>query len=333
MKQAVQPCRRPPKTAAAVQPAAASTAARGGLEHIADSPRALAQRLQIGRSFGPAGRRGDAAPAPGVLQRRLTIDNPDGTQPAIHLTRYEDFERLQPGRQVHLQRSDFNGYVQFVALHDRAANTVVLKIGNELFTYWLATDEARRYRAGKPQGVTMTLERVVNGEALPGAGGVHCGLLFGWTVQWPEGAPPQIGNGVLVTEVVTPVSASGWFAQAGDRRQTRPLAMRPHDKELDFLGISASKAEGMASTETPTPNQPDAEAAQSHSRGEAVVFQHFEYLDDDGQYKKLPQSGFLVSKTMADGRLTVNRQPAAGQGVLAGAGGGQQTLVIDFGGH
>ncbi len=291
-------------------------------EHLASGARMAMQRQQISAAFGPA-----------VVQRLLVMDNPDGTKPAITLNRIDAFRDMPIGKRLWEHASRV--FVNFKGVHKVQLNSVCIEHEEKMYVYRVTDGAMFDYDAGQPRSIVMTGTRVVNGESLQeGGADRHSGLMFSFVAQWDEGRAAH-NNGMLITEVITPRSSTGWFAQAGDRQQNTMLAMSPGQSFLDLIGISSSKQDGLTSGEQHLPTDVEGSSATEASEGTWTGFQHFEYIDNTGARQLVPNSGFLLVKRMDHGVLQITRTPAAGDGVGPGVVEGltQADIEIRFSGQ
>src|SRR5439155_23067004 len=106
--------------------------------------------------------------------------------------------------------------------------------------YYLEQEAIYKYDAGSPQRVVMERNRILNAESLGAKDDYHTGVLYNFQVEWAEPNANTKG-GVLVMEIIEPISSEGWFAQAPDRKQELWIGIAPGDKLLDMIGMSAAK--------------------------------------------------------------------------------------------
>ncbi len=255
----------------------------------------------------------------------LMMDNPDGTKPAIPLTTARDFLKVPQGASLFETKAGV--HARYLGLCND--NSVFIATEAGVSRYYLKEEAVYRYDAGAPARVVMELNRLVNGEQLGTTADYHAGALYNFQVLWIE---PNVNtkSGVLVTEIIEPVSAEGWFTQTPDRKQELWIAATPGLTLIDMVGISAAKTSGSVTEAAPT-GPTTSLAASTTTAGKAVAFQHFEYIANNGTKQLIPNSGFLLTKVMQDGKLTVTREGRAKGEINAGAADGKTyEIVVKF---
>jgi hypothetical protein len=241
----------------------------------------------------------------------LIMDNPAGTKNTpIILTQIEDFRPLRVGKQ--LFEDNVKNYVTYRGIC--SSTSVFLEFNSKLVRYYFAQGQVYVYDAGTPVGVKMQVEKLLNGDKVGSSDDIHAGVLYKFHVIW-QNPNDNTKSGVLITEVIEIIEATGWFAQAQDQKQEIPISIAPGDTAPDILGISASPtSNASASNALPT-------SASATTEGTFTAFQHFEYIAQDTSSHPIPNSGFLITKTLKNGKLTVKREGAEKNGIKAGDAG------------
>jgi hypothetical protein len=291
------------------------------LEREADEAGVLAARGERAALAGSS----STAVRGGAIQRKLIRDNPDGAKPAIAMTTIEQFAQVPNGTSMFEDTSQ--NMVRYLGINRVEWSTVYIELEGKMHIYRLTDEKVLPYQSGAPEAVAMKAKRLVNGEPLSGANGTHCGVLYEFEVLWKK--PDQhTGNGVAITEVITVVENTGWFAGASERKQDLHCTTSPGETLDDFIGISTPKKTGeMGSTELQT-NDRESEKATESSSGTFRAVQHFEFVDDTGARRPIPKSGFLLEKTMREGQFIVQRTSHAHGGVEGGVLDNSEPFVI-----
>jgi hypothetical protein len=214
-----------------------------------------------------------------------------------------------------------------------ARSEILVRVRNSVYVYDLDADRVSRYTPGDPVTIVVANPRELRGDQVNGSAEHHVGLHFDIVIRGSGGAELKT-PGVAILEEVRKVTATGWFANAPSVEQTSPSAWSADHHMVDLLSISTltppvptPPSPGMAAAASP-PHSSSPPAATTASGGEFVGFQRFMYVADDGALRPIPSSGFLITKRVEGGRLTVTRAPQADDRVAAGIG--QATATIEF---
>lgn len=287
-----------------------------------ESAEALLDRHAAGGAGHAATPGACASAMPEPTVQRLLFERRESS---VALTKLEDFAKLPPGTPLWENQQEVE--VRYLGINRDEWSTIYLARPDGSPAIYRVTDgKTFPYDAGKPSKVKMAVDRVVNGDKLSD-GAHHSGVMYRFEVVWNE-VGKNTGNGVMVTEVITPIEANGWFAQSSERKQTIHLTMGPGDQSLDLVGISGV---GKFSSEKQQVDS-NTESARPTSSGSRRALQHFEYVDADGKLCKIPHSGFALLSKMEDGVLTIQRVPEKHSGVEAGESDGQEIrIVIKYG--
>lgn len=257
-----------------------------------------------------------------AVQRMLVKKSNDGGDPVL-LNNVDMFRDIEPGTLIF--ENVVNEFVTYLGIHGE--DTVFIKLDNTVYIYDVTNGNTHDYHAGTPESVTMTLMSLVNGESIDGKG-KHCGVMYRFQVHWSK-TGKNTGYGVMVTEVITTESSTGWFGIAPSRAQELFLVMDPGLRERDFIGISSAKTKETAYDTEDRSKELSGPSVDSNTESTQVLFQHFEFIDNDGSRKIIPNSGFRVTKEIKNGQLTIKREGAAKGNVNAGTADGQ-TYVLDM---
>lgn len=250
----------------------------------------------------------------------MLIQKSSEGQKSIALTRIGQFTEIQAGTELFDNKE--NAWVTYFGVCNEMCVFVLSKENGKMYLYYLQSEKVYSYNAGLPAQIVMRFNRIVNGESLGPNEESHVGVLYDYEVIWQKvGANTNIG--VLIAEVLEPRSATGWFAQAPNRRQQIPTVMSPGSIGRDFIGISTAKTATSAfSTEIASDTAPS-ETVSPDSQGEMAFFQHFEYIADNGASVPIAHSGFLLTKRLEKGKLLVTRRGEAQGNITAGEADGK----------
>lgn len=178
-----------------------------------------------------------------------------------------------------------------------------------------------------PASVTMSVARVLRGEAAPeaGEGGERWGVLYRLVVRDADGKPIP-PDAYTIRRHLLHLSSAGCFAAAGKGARISTVALDAESGAFDVVGLPDPAIEGR--------DGPDGEARAATAReGEERLLEYFSF-EMQGVTYAIPQSGFVRARSRRGGRLEVVRTPRASGSVhgavvpgLLGAGGGD-TYVI-----
>lgn len=240
----------------------------------------------------------------------------------------EKFRDLQKGTKLFETKEQTE--VLYFGICNDSCVFILSPQNSKMYLYYLKSENAYAYDAGQPKSVSMDFNRSLNGETLGLGNDYHVGILYSYRVIW-NNPSERTAIGVLVTEVVEPLSQQGWFAQAPERKQQKYIAMGPDDTLRDFIGMSSAKSATSAFSTEIASDTPDSESLSPMSQGEMTLFQYFMYIDNNGKEQVIPNSGFLLTKKIQNGKLFVTRQGWSKGNITAGqADGKTYELTIRF---
>jgi hypothetical protein len=249
-----------------------------------------------------------------MLQRALRVGGPQGAQ----VTR-ESVHQLAANTPL---IDEFGRAYTFVSALG-GAEIIVRQLTGKVVIYNVATDDTEDYLPGQPALVFMRDPTVLQHDTVHGSEERFCGIRFGISLYNAE-LDLLRTSGVAIIESVTTRQATGWFAGAENVVQRALGAWVPGGTMVDVLGIMTATPQSETSTSQQATT--DAPSASGQSGGVYEAFQLFNYLDQTGTLRPVPNSGFVIRKEMRDGVLTVRRTPAAGQGVQPGHGDGNAAI-------
>lgn len=182
-----------------------------------------------------------------------------------------------------------------------------------------------------PASVTMSVARVLRGEAAPEAGdggGERWGVLYRLVVRDADGKPIP-PDAYTIRRHLLHLSSAGCFAADGKGARISTVALDAESGAFDLVGLPDPALDGH--------DAPDGEAraapAGAAREGEERLLEYFSF-EMQGVTYAIPQSGFVRARSRRGGRLEVVRTPRASGSVhgavvpgLLGAGGGD-TYVI-----
>jgi hypothetical protein len=173
-----------------------------------------------------------------------------------------------------------------------------------------------------PASITMAADRVLRGETLPAPmemPGAFFGVLYRFVVADANGRPIAPGA-YRIRKHLLHVTSSGCFTHEEQGARISIVALDEDGVSLDFAGapvIAGSlRSEG------------DARSRGEASTGKDEVFEYFSF-ELQGVSYAIPQSGFVLARSLRGRRLLVTRTPQAG-GSIHGAV--VQGFVSDGGG-
>lgn len=247
------------------------------------------------------------------------------TTPERRAVRPEDVPALPRGTPL---VDDFGRDHELVSPFTRD-EVLVRRLDGSVVVHHLLTDATEPYVPGRPAFLLMRDPQVLDGAQVPGSPEHHCGMSFGISLYGEDEKRLQT-TGVAVLESVTTQQATGWFASAPAVVQRNFGAWFPGGAMVDLLTISTmSRPEPRdEGAEPATDEQPP--SAASTSDGVYEAFQRFDYVDETGAVRPIPNSGFRLRKEMRDGVLTVRRTPAAGDGAGPGVMDGTGAASVRF---
>ena len=192
---------------------------------------------------------------------------------------------------------------------------------------------ANKAKPALPASVTMAADHVVRGEALPPAmemSGAFWGVVYRFVVTDANGRPIAPGA-YKIRKHLLHVASSGSLAREEGGAAISIVALDEEGASFDFAGVPvvaempADEGESRAAS-GPRPPATDARPASglgppaSAARSGSGKDESFEYFSFElqGVSYAIPQSGFVLARSLRGQRLMISRTPQAG-GSIHGA--------------
>ena len=186
-----------------------------------------------------------------------------------------------------------------------------------------------------PASVTMSVARVLSGEATPepGANG-GWGVLYRFVVRDADDRPIAPGSYTIRRHLLH-LSSGGCFATRERGAHISTVELDTDSAPLDFFGIPAGELPAATSSSGARGAHKASIAAEDASDGEERLLEYFSF-ELQGVTYAIPRSGFVLARSLRRGRLEVVRTPHASasvhgavvQGRVSDGGGDTYVLAL-----
>lgn len=187
-----------------------------------------------------------------------------------------------------------------------------------------------------PASVTMSVARVLNGDATPerGAEGGGWGVLYRFVVRDADDRPIAPGSYTIRCHLLH-LSSGGCFATQERGARISTVELDADSAAFDFFGIPAEEKPPATRSSAARGARKASTAADDAGDGEERLLEYFSF-ELQGVTYAIPRSGFVLARSLRRGRLEVVRTPHASasvhgavvQGRVSDGGGDTYVLAL-----